>query len=65
MIKERLSVDERIALSLLVELVRDANVLVQDNTFGSEDNMVTNGQPLDLHSFNKSDWELCLKALDD
>lgn len=65
MVKEYLNVEERIAISLLIELVRDAEVLVQDNNFGSEDNMVTTGKTLDLYSFNKSDWEICLKALGD
>lgn len=65
MVKEYLNVEERIAISLLIELVRDAEVLVQDNNFGSEDNMVTTGKPLDLYSFNKSDWEICLNALND
>jgi hypothetical protein len=65
MIKEHLNVEERIAISLLIELVRDAEVLVDDDTFGSENNMVTTGKTLDLHSFNKSDWQICLKALED
>ena len=63
MLKENLSIDERIAIECLIELVRDARVLVQDNNFGSEDNMVTTGETLDLYSFNKSDWELCLNAI--
>lgn len=63
MLKENLSIDERIAIESLIELVRDARVLVQDNNFGSEDNMVTTGETLDLYSFNKSDWELCLNAI--
>lgn len=65
MIKENLSFEERWAITMLIELVRDANVLVPDNNFGSEENMVTNGETLDLYSFNKSDWDLCLKALED
>jgi hypothetical protein len=65
MVKEHLNVEERIAISLLIELVRDAEVLVDDDTFGSEDNMVTTGKPLDLYSFNKSDWQICLKALEE
>ena len=65
MVKEHLNVEERIAISLLIELVRDAEVLVQDDNFGSEDNMVTTGKTLDLYSFNKSDWQICLKALED
>lgn len=63
MLKENLSIDERIAIESLIELVRDARVLVQDNNFGSEDNMVTTGETLDLYSFDKSDWELCLNAI--
>lgn len=63
MLKENLSIDERIAIECLIELVRDARVLVQDNNFGSEDNMVTTGETLDLYSFNKSDWELCLNTI--
>lgn len=65
MVKEHLNVEERIAISLLIELVRDAEVLVQDDNFGSEDNMVTTGKTLDLYSFNKSDWQTCLKALEE
>ena len=65
MLKENLSIDERLAIELLIELVRDARVLIQDNNFGSEDNMVTTGETLDLYSFNKSDWELCLNAIKD
>jgi len=65
MLKENLSIDERIAIECLIELVRDARVLVQDNNFGSEDNMVTTGETLDLYSFNKSDWELCMNAIND
>ena len=64
MIKENLSFEERWAIAHLIELVRDAKVLVPDNTFGSEDNLVTTGEVLDLHSFNKSDWDLCLAAID-
>ena len=63
MLKENLSIDERLAIESLIELVRDARVLIQDNNFGSEDNMVTTGETLDLYSFNKSDWELCLNAI--
>ena len=64
MIKENLSLEERIAIASLIELVRDANVLVPDDNYGSEDNMVTTGKTLDLYSFNKSDWELCLKTIE-
>lgn len=64
MIKEKLSFEERWAISQLIELVRDANVLVPDNNFGSEDNLVTTGEVLDLYSFNKSDWDLCLAAVE-
>jgi hypothetical protein len=52
-----------LAIESLIELVRDARVLVQDNNEGSEDNLVTTGETLDLYSFNKSDWELCLNAI--
>lgn len=62
MIKENLSVEERIALTMLMEIVRDANVFVQDNNYGC-DNMVTTGRTLDLYSLNKSDYEICMKLL--
>lgn len=60
MLKENLSFEERWAIEQLIELVRDAKVLVPDN---SEDNLVTTGETLDLYSFNKLDWELCLNAI--
>lgn len=63
MLKENLSFEERWAIGLLIELVRDARVLVPDDNFGSEENMVTTGETLDLHSFNKSDWELCINSI--
>ncbi len=63
MLKENLSFEERWAIEQLIELVRDAKVLVPDNNGGSEDNLVTTGETLDLYSFNKSDWELCLNAI--
>lgn len=64
MIKENLSLEERWAITQLIELVREANILVPDDNFGSEDNLVTTGQTLDLYSFNKSDWDLCLNAIE-
>lgn len=63
MLKENLSFEERWAIGLLIELVRDARVLVPDDNFGSEENMVTTGETLDLYSFNKSDWELCINSI--
>lgn len=63
MLKENLSFEERCAIEQLIELVRDAKVLVPDNNEGSEDNLVTTGETLDLYSFNKSDWELCLNSI--
>lgn len=63
MLKENLSFEERWAIEHLIELVRDAKVLVPDNNEGSEDNLVTTGETLDLYLFNKSDWELCLNAI--
>lgn len=64
MIKENLSFEERWAISLLIELVRDAHVLVPDNNSGDDDELVTNGEVLDLYTFKKSDWNVCLAAID-
>ena len=62
MIKENLSIEERIALGYLVELCKRVNLLVEDD--GDSEWLITNGKPLDLESIEKKDWELCLKALE-
>jgi len=63
MIKEHLSVEERLALGYLVELCKRVNLLVEDD--GDSEWLITNGEPLDIESIEKSDWELCLNALED
>ena len=63
MIKEHLSFEERMALGYLVELCKRVHLLVEDD--GDSDWLITNGEPLDLESIEKRDWELCLKALED
>lgn len=62
MIKENLSIEERLALGCLVELCKSVNLLVEVE--GDSDCLVTNGEPLNLESMDKKDWELCLKALE-
>ena len=51
------------ALGYLVELCKRVHLLVEDD--GDSDWLITNGEPLDLESIEKRDWELCLKALED
>lgn len=63
MIKEHLSVEERLALGNLVELCKRVNLLVEDD--GDSDWLITNGEPLNLESIEKKDWQLCLNALED
>lgn len=63
MLRENLSIEERMAIESLIELVRDARVLIPDDNIGSDDNMITTGETLDLYSFDKSDWNLCLNAI--
>lgn len=64
MLKENLSFEERLAIEQLIELVRDANVLVPDDSEFSNDGWLrTTGEVLDLYSFEEKDWELCLKAI--
>lgn len=63
MIKEHLSVEERLALGYLVELCKSVNLLVESDC--DSDWLITNGEPLDLESFEKKEWELCLNALED
>lgn len=61
MIKENLSIEERIALGNLVELCWRVNLLVEDDT--DSDWLITNGEPLNLESIEKKDWDLCFNAL--
>jgi hypothetical protein len=63
MIKEHLSIEERLALSHLVELCKRVNLLVEDE--GNSDWLITNGEPLNLESIEKKDWDLCINALED
>ncbi len=63
MIKEHLSVEERLALGYLVELCKRVNLFVEDD--GDSECLITNGEPLDLESIEKTVWELCLNALED
>lgn len=62
MIKEHLSVEERLALGHLVELCKSVNLLVEDD--GDPDWLITNGEPLNIESIEKKDWELCLNVLE-
>lgn len=65
MLKENLSFEERWAISQLIELVRDANVLVPDDSESSGDGWLrTTGEVLDLYSLEEKEWELCLKAIE-
>ena len=65
MLKINLSIEERMAIESLIELVRDANILVHDDSEFSDDGMLrTTGEVLDLYSFDEKDWELCLKAIE-
>lgn len=62
MIKENLSVEERLALGCLVKLCKSVNLFVEDE--GDSDWLITNGEPLNLETIKKDDWDLCLKALE-
>lgn len=59
MIKEQLSIDEKIALGRLVDLVKEIGLFVSE---GDESTLYTTGETLNLECFDKDDWELCLKA---
>lgn len=63
MIKENLSMEERIALGNLVELCRDVALLVNNDY--DETTLVTNFETLDFQVFDKKDWASCLKALEE
>ena len=58
--KERLSCDHEIALTNLIELVRDLGLFEQDE---DSECLHTTGKPLNLESFDKNDWLLCLDAI--
>ena len=57
--KEKLSCDHEIALTNLIELVRDIGLFEESD----EDWLITTGKTLDLESFSKNDWLLCLDAI--
>lgn len=58
--KERLSCDHEIALTNLIELVRDLGLFELDD---DGENLHTTGKTLNLESFDKNDWLLCLDAI--
>lgn len=60
--KERLSCDHEIALTHLIELVRDLDLFELDE---DGENLHTTGNTLNLESFYKNDWLLCLDAIKD
>ena len=59
--RTRLSCDHEIALTNLVELVRDLHLFEEDE---KDDTMLyTTGEVLNLERFSKNDWLLCLDAI--
>lgn len=58
--KERLSCDHEIALTNLIELVRDVHLFEEDE---DGESLYTTGKTLDLQHFDKNDWLLCLDAI--
>ena len=58
--KEKLSCDHEIALTNLIELVRDIGLFELDD---DGEDLHTTGKTLDLESFDKNDWLLCLDAI--
>ena len=58
--RERLSCDHEIALTNLIELVRDLGLFELDD---DGENLHTTGKTLNLESFDKNDWLLCLDAI--
>ena len=58
--KEKLSCDHEIALTNLIELVRDIGLFELDE---DGECLHTTGKPLNLESFSKNDWLLCLDAI--
>ncbi len=58
--KERLSCDHEIALTNLIELVRDLGLFELDD---DGEGLHTTGKTLNLESFDKNDWLLCLDAI--
>ena len=58
--RERLSCDHEIALTNLIELVRDLGLFELDD---DGENLHTTGLTLNLESFDKNDWLLCLDAI--
>ena len=58
--RERLSCDHEIALTTLIELVRDLGLFELDD---DGENLHPTGKTLNLESFDKNDWLLCLDAI--
>lgn len=58
--RERLSYDHEIALTNLIELVRDLGLFELDE---DGECLHTTGKSLNLESFDKNDWLLCLDAI--
>ena len=59
--RQNLSCDHEIALTNLVELVRDLHLFEEDE---KDDTMLyTTGEVLNLEHFSKNDWLLCLDAI--
>ena len=58
--RNKLTCDHEIALTNLIELVRDIHLFEE----GGEDEFLhTTGRTLNLESFDKNDWLLCLDAI--
>lgn len=58
--KEKLSCDHEIALTNLIELVRNIGLFELDE---DGEHLHTTGKTLNLETFDKNDWLLCLDAI--
>ena len=58
--KTKLSCDHEIALTNLIELVRDLGLFELDE---DGEYLHTTGKTLNIESFDKNDWLLCLDAI--
>ena len=58
--RNKLTCDHEIALTNLIELVRDVNLFEEG---GDDEFLYTTGKTLNLESFDKNDWLLCLDAI--
>ena len=59
--REQLSCDHEIALTNLIELVRDLGIFEEDES--DDTSLITTGKTLNLETFSKNDWLLCLDAI--